>query len=302
MNDCESLNHRFSKDSKICFKQLSNGLVLAEIDTPLAIATVSLYGGQVVSWRPKHQAEPVLWVSQSAQFKSGKAIRGGVPICWPWFGAHPSDAKLPGHGYARISQWEVAAVNLLNSGAVEISLSLSDNDLGRAYWLDGVHLLIQITVGETLKVVLTTSNQSDREIVLTEGLHTYFQVSDIAKVRVLGLEGREYVDLVHGNTRTQQAGPIVFDSELGRIYENSLATCVIDDVPFNRQIVIEKSGSHSTAVWNPWVAKTATMDDMGHDDWRGMVCVESANALGNVVAVKANESHSLAATYSVKSL
>lgn len=302
MNDCESLNRRFSRGAQIRFGQLGNALVLAEIDTPLATAEISLHGGHVVSWRPKHQAKPVLWVSKSAQFIPGKAIRGGVPICWPWFGAHPSDAKLPGHGYARISPWEVAAVNSLDSGAVEITLSLFDNDLSRAYWPNGVCLSIKITIGEMLKVVLTTSNQSDREIVLTEGLHTYFQVSDIAKVRVSGLEGCEYVDLVDGNKRKQQVGPIVFDGEMGRIYENSQATCVIDDAPLNRRIVIDKSGSNSTAVWNPWAAKAATMDDMGRDGWREMVCVESANALGNVVTVKAGESHSLAATYWVESL
>lgn len=302
MNDSEELNRRFSRGAHIRFRQLDNELVLAEIDTPLATATISLHGGHVVSWRPKHQAEPVLWVSKSAQFKPGKAIRGGVPICWPWFGAHPSDAKLPGHGYARISPWEVAAVNLLDSGAVEIILSLPGNELSRAYWPDGVRLSIQMTIGEMLKVVLTTSNQSDREIALTEGLHTYFQVSDIAKIRVSGLEGCEYVDLVDGNKRKQQAGPIAFDGELGRIYQNSQATCVIDDAPLNRRIIIEKSGSQSTAVWNPWAAKAAAMDDMGRDGWREMVCVESANALGNVVTVKAGESHSLVATYSVESL
>lgn len=222
------------------------------------------------------------------------AGRGLVPT--------PSDAKLPGYGYARISPWEVAAVNFLNDGAVEVSLSLPGNDLSRAYWSDEVRLSIQITIGETLRVVLTTSNQSDREITLTEGLHTYFQVSDIAKARVSGLEGYEYIDQVNGNIRKQQAGPIVFDGELGRIYENSQATCVIDDAPLNRWIIIAKSGSKSTAVWNPWAAKAAAMDNMGRDGWGKMVCVESVNALGNVVTVKAGESHSLAATYSVESL
>ena len=116
-----------------------------------------------------------------------------------------------------------------------------------------------------------------------------------------GLEGCEYVDLVDGNKRKQQAGPIVFDGELGCIYENSQATCVIDDAPLNRRIIVQKSGSQSTAVWNPWAAKAAAMDDMGADGWREMVCVESANALGNAVTVKADESHSLVATYSVES-
>lgn len=302
MNDSEELNRRFSRGSHIRFRQLGNGLVLAEIDTPFATATISLHGGHVVSWRPKHQVEPVLWVSRSAQFKPGKAIRGGVPICWPWFGAHPSDAQLPGHGYARVSPWEVTSVNLLDSGAMEISLSLPDNEMSRAHGPDGVRLSIQIAVGETLKMALTTTNESDREIVLTEGLHTYFQISDIAKIRVVGLEGCEYVDLVHENTRKQQAGPIVFDGELGRIYENTKATCVIEDRVLNRRIVIEKSGSLSTAVWNPWAVTSAKMDDLGSEGWRDMVCVESANAVGNTVALNAGESHTLGSTYSIQSI
>jgi D-hexose-6-phosphate mutarotase len=302
MNDSEVLNRRFSNGLQIRFSQLADGIVVVEIDTPLATATISLHGGHIVSWHPKHQVKSVLWVSRSAKFIPGKAIRGGVPICWPWFGAHLTDAKLPSHGYARISPWEGSSVNLLDGGAMEINLCLPDNDSSRAQGPDGVRLSIQITVGETLKMALTTSNQSDREIVLTEGLHTYFQISDIAKISVLGLEGSEYIDLADENKSKQEAGPIVFEGELGRIYENNKATCVIDDVPLNRRIIIEKSGSDSTAVWNPWAAKAATMDDMGRDGWREMVCVESANALGNVVTVKAHESHTLAVNYSVQSL
>jgi D-hexose-6-phosphate mutarotase len=137
---------------------------------------------------------------------------------------------------------------------------------------------------------------------LTEGLHTYFQIGDIDRIRVRGLEGCDYVDLVDGNARKRQTNAIVFEGELGRIYENSEATCLIEDVMLNRRIRIEKSGSQSTAVWNPWSAKAATMDDMGRDGWKEMVCVESANALGDVVTVNAHESHSLVATYSVESL
>jgi D-hexose-6-phosphate mutarotase len=302
LSDLEVVNSRISKNSQIRFRRLVNGLVLAEIDTPLATASVSLHGGHVVSWRPKHQLEPVLWLSKSAHFQSGKAIRGGVPICWPWFGAHPGDSKLPSHGYARISPWEIVAIDLLDGGEIEINLTLPANDLSRAHWPDGVNLSIQITVGEALKVVLTTDNQSERDIVLTEGLHTYFQIGDIDRIRVRGLEGCDYVDLVDGNARKRQTNAIVFEGELGRIYENSEATCLIEDVMLNRRIRIEKSGSQSTAVWNPWSAKAATMDDMGRDGWKEMVCVESANALGDVVTVNAHESHSLVATYSVESL
>lgn len=302
MNDIEVLNRRFSTGAQLRFRQLADGIVVAEIDNPLATATISLHGGHVVSWQPKHQVEPVLWVSKSVKFIPGKAIRGGVPICWPWFGAHLTDAKLPGHGYARISPWEVVSVHFLDGGATEMTLSLPDNDSSRLHCANMARLSVRITVGDKLEVALTTSNIGGQEFVLTEGLHTYFQISDIARIRVLGLEGCEYVDLVRENARQQQVGPVLFEGELGRIYGNTKATCVIEDVPFNRRIIVEKSGSLSTAVWNPWAEKAATMDDVSLGGWREMVCVESANALGNVVTVKAYETHTMTAIYSVENL
>lgn len=302
MNTLDELNSKFAASNHLRFTQLADGIVVAEIDNPLATATISLYGGHIAAWRPKHQVAPVLWLSKRVKFVPGKAIRGGVPICWPWFGAHPSDKKLPGHGYARISPWEVASVSTLSSGATEITLTLLGSDLSSAQWLNMVRLSVRITVGDALEVALTTANDSEQEIVLTEGLHTYFQVSDIANIRVLGLDGCEYVDLTSENIRRRQAGSVMFDGELGRIYVNTRATCVIEDPSLNRRIRIEKSGSLSTAVWNPGAITAGKMDDLGSDGWCDMVCVESANAVGNQVAVSPSASHTLGSIYSVESM
>ena len=302
MKNSDELNSRFGIASQVCFKQLPDGIVVAEIDNSLATATISLEGGHVITWWPKHQSSPVLWVSKLAKFIPGKAIRGGVPICWPWFGAHPTDKKLPGHGYARITPWGVDSVRTLEGGATEIKLTLQENDLSLAHWPHSVCLTATITVGSALTIELTTTNNSDQEITLSEGLHTYFQISDIANISVLGLDGCEYVDLISDNIRRKQVGVITFDGELGRIYVNTKATCVIEDPQLNRRIRIEKSGSLSTAVWNPWEATAAKMDDLGANGWRDMVCVESANAVGNPVAVSLGASHTLVAIYSVESI
>lgn len=302
MNTIDALNRKFVAGNHLRFTQLAEGIVVAEIDNPLATATISLHGGHVVAWWPKHQTTPVLWLSKLAKLVSGKAIRGGVPICWPWFGAHPSNVKLPAHGYARIAPWEVTSARTLGSGATEITLTLLDTDLSRAHWSNMVQLSVRITVGEALEVALTTTNESNQEIVLTEGLHTYFQISDIVNIRVLGLDGCEYVDLVSDNIRRRQAGAVEFDSELGRIYVNTKTTCVIEDPPLNRRIRIEKSGSLSTAVWNPWAITAAKMDDLGQNGWSDMVCVESANALENRLTINAGESHTLTAIYLVENL
>jgi D-hexose-6-phosphate mutarotase len=302
MDRTQELTRGFGGETQCFFRQLGDGVVVAEIDNSLALATVSLYGGHVVSWRPKHQVEPVLWVSKLVQFKPGKAIRGGVPICWPWFGAHPSNTKLPAHGYARISPWEVVSVRALDNGATEITLALSDTELSRAHGPRAVRLSVRITVGATLEVALTTTNGGDQPMVLSEGLHTYFKVGDVTNISVLGLDGSEYVDLLRDNLRCQQVGPVRFDGELGRIYVNNQATCVIEDPLLRRRIRIEKSGCLSTAVWNPWTLTAAKMDDLGPEGWRDMVCVESANALENQITVAAGASHTITATYSAEDI
>lgn len=302
MKNSDELNSRFSIASQVSFKQLPDGIVVAEIDNALATAMISLDGGHVVTWWPKHQSSPVLWVSKLAKFIPGKAIRGGVPICWPWFGAHPTNKKLPGHGYARISSWVVDSVRTLEGDATEVKLTLQETELSFAHWPHSVGLSATITVGSSLTIELTTTNNSDQEITLSEGLHTYFQISDIANISVLGLDGCEYVDLISDNIRRKQVGAIKFDGELGRIYVNTKATCVIEDPQLNRRIRIEKSGSLSTAVWNPWDITASKMDDLGVNEWRDMVCVESANAVGNPVTLTSGESHSLVSIYSAESI
>lgn len=302
MKNSDELNSRFGIASQVSFKQLPDGIVVAEIDNALATATISFDGGHVVTWRPKRQSSPVLWVSKLAKFIPGKAIRGGVPICWPWFGAHPTDKKLPGHGYARITPWGVDSVLTLEGGATEVKLTLQETDVSLVHWPHSVGLSATITVGSTLTIELTTTNSSDQEISLTEGLHTYFQISDIANISVLGLDGCEYVDLISDNIQRKQVGAIRFDGELGRIYVNTNGTCVIEDPQLNRRIRIEKTGSLSTAVWSPWEATATKMDDLGANGWRDMVCVESANSVGNPVAVSPGASHTLVSIYSVESI
>jgi glucose-6-phosphate 1-epimerase len=298
----ESINEEYALQDQLSFKQLPSGIVVAEVDSPLATATISLHGGQVVNWRPKHQQAPVLWVSRLATFTPGKAIRGGVPICWPWFGNHPTNPQLPGHGYARISPWNVVATERTNDGAIRVGLVMQHTEMSLAHFPRSVRLAVHITVGKELTVELTTTNESNQDIVLTEGLHTYFKVGDVSAIQVLGLEGAQYVDLIRGNALSRQEGPIRFEGELGRIFTNSAAVCVIEDPSLARRITAQKKGSLSTAVWNPWAQAAAKMADLGADGWRDMVCVESANALEDLVTVKRSASHTHTAVYSAESV
>jgi D-hexose-6-phosphate mutarotase len=190
----------------------------------------------------------------------------------------------------------------LANGATALELSLGKSDLSEAHWHGNVRLTLKVTIGDTLEIVLTTLNESDREVTFTDGLHTYFQISDIANIRVLGLEGSDYIDLVNQNNFRSQQDAITFDGELGRLFLNNQSTCVIEDPAFNRQIRIEKKGSNSTAVWNPGSTVAGKMDDLGAAGWRDMVCVESANALTNKVTLAANKEHEHQAIYSVAPL
>jgi D-hexose-6-phosphate mutarotase len=276
------------------------GLVIAEIDTRLASAALCLQGAHVMTWRPKTQSEPVVWLSKLAKLAPGKSIRGGVPVCWPWFGPHATDAKLPAHGFARTVAWEITGARVLGDGAVEIALALIASGQTRALWPHRARAELLITLGATLKLALTTVNEDDKDMIVGEALHTYFHIGDIAAVRVRGLDGCTYLDKVDGGARKQQDGAISFTGETDRIYMNTAAECVIEDDRLRRRIHIAKSGSRSTVVWTPWIDKADKMGDFGPDGWRSMVCVESANAADNAVTIRPGGSHTLAVEYRVE--
>jgi D-hexose-6-phosphate mutarotase len=245
----------------------------------------------------------VVWLSRFARFAPGKSIRGGVPVCWPWFGPHATDPALPAHGFARTVPWEVTATRELDDGATEIALALVETEQTRAMWPHRAGVSLRVTVGAALEIALTTRNRDDRALVIGEALHTYFQIGDIADIRIRGLEGCDYLDKAGGGSvRRRQDGPVVFTEETDRIYVNTEAECVIEDARLQRRIRVAKSGSRSTVVWNPWTAKADKMGDFGPDGWRGMVCVESANAADNVVSIAPGATHRLAVRYAVEAL
>lgn len=281
--------------SAINFERLANGIVLVKIDNPFATAVVSLYGGQVIQWHPKSQRSPVLWASDLAQYQPGKAIRAGIPICWPWFSAHPTEAKAPSHGYARLSDWELTSIVTDSSGATILCMSMN----GSGQFNVAATLAIRISIGETLSVELTTSNTGSQPITFTEALHTYFNVSDVNQVQVYGLSSSPYVDLIDSNQIKTQSGAITFSKETGRVFLDSTADCLLLDKVLDRTIRITKSGSQSTVVWNPWLHTSTKMDDLGSEGWKTMVCVESANALKNTVTLEPDGHHTLAVNYSV---
>ncbi len=292
--------HRFAIPNALRFDATSGGLTRALISTPAADAAIYLHGAHVAHWTPRG-AEPVLFLSSKSLFESGKAIRGGVPVIFPWFGPRADGQAGPMHGFARTAEWAVESAALRDDGSVEIVFALEPSEATRALGYDRFHLRYHVTVGQTLKMELETRNDGPAPLVFQEALHTYFAVADIHRASVSGLGGVTYIDKTDSFERKQQgAAPIHITAETDRVYLNTHGACVIDDPAGGRRIAVEKSGSDSTVVWNPWIEKTKSLADMAPGDWQNMICVETANAADNAVTLAPGATHALAATIRVE--
>lgn len=301
MNSSEELNRRFGLNRELVFDTGAGGLTVARISNDRASATIALQGAHVLAWQPRG-AEPVIWLSPEAKYAPGKSVRGGVPVCWPWFGAHATESAFPAHGFARAVPWSVVATERLPDGSTRIAFRLEPNDATRAQWPHATPVEAVVTVGQTLEVALVTRNEGASAVTIGEALHTYFAISDIRQVSVTGLDGRLYLDKVKNFARERQSGPFRFTGETDRIYLETDRECAIEDPGLHRRIRISATGSRSTVVWNPWVEKAEKMGDFGKDGWTRMVCVETANAADDVITIPAGGEHRLVVRYSVEVL
>ena len=294
----QQLNKQFGIGEQLTFREDPSGLIVAEINNAEATATLCLQGAHLMNWKPKNQAVPVVWLSRDAKMAIGKSIRGGAPVCWPWFGAHASEASFPGHGFARTVPWQVVESGSDPDGATRLKLQIMESEKTQVQWPHASTLGLTVIVGQTLRMELITENNGATDFEIGEALHTYLQISDIGEVRVTGLDGCDYWDKVGGSALRKQEGAITFSGETDRVYINTAAECVIEDDKLQRRIHITKTGSLSTVVWTPWLEKAEKMGDMGQPaGWREMVCVESANALDNTVKVPAGSTHALIVEY-----
>lgn len=276
------------------------GLPMIEVRNPHATARISLHGAQVLSYRPQGGTD-LLFVSEQAVFKSGKAIRGGVPVCWPWFGPDPQGLGRAAHGFARNRPWELRRCATLPGGATLVELGLTDSEQTRALWPHAFDLSLQITVGATLRLALTTRNRGDCAFEVTQALHSYFSVVDIARTRVTGLDGCRYRDKARGagdGLRTQK-GDLSVAAEVDRVYQDVPAELAIEDGAGQRRIRIASEGCRTAVVWNPWIEIAAGMTDLGADACQRFVCVETANTDDEVITLAPGSRHTLLADISL---
>jgi glucose-6-phosphate 1-epimerase len=291
---------QYEIDGELQFIEIEHGFIYAEINNTRAHATISTYSGQVLSYRPKNRKHDLLFVSDKAYYEDGKAIKGGIPVCWPWFGPDPDGKGRPAHGFVRNRQWNVTGSESLADGSTRIVLSMVDNDETRVLWPHPFRLDIEITVGDSLRVALVTHNTGDKSITISQALHTYFQVGDISTVSVRGLDGNDYLDKANDSALKKQSGPVTVTGEVDRIYTGVAGELTIDDPSLGRKIRIASRGCSTAVVWNPWIDIAASMADLGDDDYKRMICVETANAGPETVEIAAGGEYCLEAEYTLE--
>ena len=301
MSELSLLNERFGIHNQLTFSEGPGGLAVVEIANSLAIATVALQGAHLLKWIPRDE-QPVIWLSRDAKFEIGQPVRGGVPVCWPWFGPHARHSAYPAHGFVRTVPWQVCESKTLEDGATFVAFRVNWTDTMDVFWPHRSELELGMTVGATLELDLMTRNTGAQSITIGEALHTYFAVSDVRHIAIEGLDGCRYIDKLDGDKRKHQSGPVLINAETDRIYLDTPADCLINDPGMQRRIRIAKSGSRSTVVWNPWIEKAERMADMGENGYLNMVCVETANAADDVLTIEPGDEHHLRVSYRVESL
>lgn len=276
----------------------SDGLPYLSIANPHATARIYLHGAHVAQWRPTGQSE-VLWMSARSNYVPGKPIRGGIPLCFPWFGPNSQWPALAAHGFARIRPWTVAQLSDLPDGSSRVRLSLESDSDTLALWPHAFSAELIVTVGTTLDVELAVTNRGSTPAPCESALHSYFTIGDIRRIAVEGLNGGTFIDKMANAARTVQSGAISFSSETDRVYLASESTVVIRDPVLGRRITVAKRGSRSTVVWNPWITKSAAMPDFGDHEWPGMVCIETANVADDRLTIIPGATQRMAAVLSV---
>ena len=267
----------------------NGGLAKVRIISQSCTGEIYLHGGHVTSWIPANDSE-VLFLSTQSRWQDGKAIRGGVPVCFPWFRGKTDDPAAPAHGFVRTKAWELESIRETTDGIVVSVVTASDESTQR-WWPGDFRLVHRATFGSKLALELDVGNTGTSPLRFEEALHSYFWVADISSARVRGLDGVQYLDDLDSNRENSQHGDIVVTSPIDRAYLDTAGAVVIDDFAMRRQINLQKENSLTTVVWNPWQEGAQALGDLGADEWRQMLCVEASNVMGYAVMLAPGQNH-----------
>ena len=295
MQTAAELNNLFAIPDALSFEEIPGGLAIARITTELCDATLFLQGAHLVHWQPAGQ-DPVLFLSKQSKFEKGKAIRGGVPVIFPWFGARTGErTDGPQHGFARTSLWEFVFAAVADN-EVHMTLVLAPDESSRALGFGHFRVAYELILGSTLTLRLSVANEGDEPMRFEEALHSYFAVGEAEQIQISGLADTEYLDKTDNFARKrQQEELLMLHGETDRPYLNTPATVGIQDGVMKRQIAVAKRASMTTVVWNPWAELAAKLADLPGDGWHRFVCIETANAANNAITLAPREAHAMEA-------
>lgn len=297
--DFQQLNNDFGITSQLDIIPGRGGMPMIRIGNASARALISLYGGQVLSFQPLEQAEDVLFLSGQSAYEEGKAIRGGIPVCWPWFGPDPKGLQRPNHGFVRNHFWQLAKTEAVSSSETKVSLRFTESFKQENTWRQPFMLLLEISIGSSLQLKLTTFNTGDQPFSVTQAFHSYFRVGNIKRVKILGLEDCDYFDKLEQGQQKTQKGVVTVSKEVDRVYVGAYKNLVIVDPVLNRRIHINSPNTSTAVVWNPWLKTSKKMPDLADADYQRFICVEAGNVAFDLIKVQPGSQFSLQANYSL---
>lgn len=289
----DGINAQFAIDNQLQFVEHSSGLIQGNVSTARCRGQFYLHGAHVTQFHPTGAA-PLLFLSERSEMREDKPIRGGVPICFPWFGPHPSDTTAAAHGLVRTRRWQLQATSIEADGVVRVEMGL-DLGLAAEHW----RLTYTIVWGTALELNLAIENLADESRECEVALHTYLSLANVHAASVSGLEQQSHLDKLTGVTRPASGQAIRFTQETDRIYHGRVPEVLVDDPGQHRQIRLLPRNSQSTVVWNPWIAKSQRMSDFGDDEYLRMCCVETANVGSDRMRIPPHTSASIGCTYSI---
>lgn len=296
----EELEHQFAIEGVAHVVTGTGGLPKVRVITPQAEGEMYLHGAQVTSWKPAG-AEEVIFVSDRAQWHEGIAIRGGIPICFPWFRAKADDPRAPSHGFVRTKAWQLESI-VREGGDVVVAMSTASDDDTRKWWPFDFRLAHRVTFGAELKLELAVTNTGTNPFRFEEALHTYHRVGQIEDVRITGLDGVSYLDNTESNREKTQQGDVVITKQTDNAYLDTQHPIELLDGTMHRRISTAKEHSRTTVVWNPWREGAKSLSDLGDNEWQQMACVEASNILGFAVELAPGHQHTLRANIAVQNL
>lgn len=283
--------------------QQRDELPVLKIRNAFAEAAIALQGAQILEYTPRG-ARPVIWLSDQVEYLRGQGQRGGIPVCWPWFGAierNPAAVralahgdKLPAHGLVRTRDWTLRSVEERDDGT-DIVLEFIADAVTRTQWPHAAALQLRVRIGATLQVELTTRNLGSQPLALTQALHTYFAISSIDNVQLSGFEKTRYIDTLDDWREHRQRDAIRCSGETDRIYLDMPREVQLHDSGWNRTIHLRATNSASAVVWNPWIEKSKRLSQFAHEAWRDMLCIETANVLDDMIELAPQTTHTLTA-------